>query len=333
MKAVVITQPGDSGVLQIEERPMPSCGDDDVLVRVAAAGVNRPDIAQRKGRYPAPKGAPADIPGLEIAGEIVEVGSRVGSWKVGDKVCALVPGGGYAEYAAVPAGLCLPVPKGLSLIQAAALPETFFTVWSNVVDRGRYVRGESLLVHGGTSGIGVTTIQMVKALGGGAVYATAGTDEKCRYCESLGAERGINYKTENFRDVILSVTDGRGVDIILDMIGGPYTEPNLECLAEEGRLVLINYMKGDETTIHLSHVLRKRLTITGSTLRARSVEFKAAIAQNLRMHIWPLLESGAIKPVVYKVFSMAEAPAAHDLMQSSQHMGKIVLEWAEGNGQ
>ncbi|MDV3310661.1 MAG: NAD(P)H-quinone oxidoreductase [Cyclobacteriaceae bacterium] len=328
MKAVVITQPGDSGVLQIEERPMPSCGGDDVLVRVAAAGVNRPDIAQRKGRYPAPKGAPADIPGLEIAGEIVEVGSRVGSWKVGDKVCALVPGGGYAEYAAVPAGLCLPVPKGLSLIQAAALPETFFTVWSNVVDRGRYVRGESLLVHGGTSGIGVTTIQMVKALGGGAVYATAGTDEKCRYCESLGAERGINYKTENFRDVILSVTDGRGVDIILDMIGGPYTEPNLECLAEEGRLVLINYMKGDETTIHLSHVLRKRLTITGSTLRARSVEFKAAIAQNLRMHIWPLLESGAIKPVVYKVFSMAEAPAAHDLMQSSEHMGKIVLEWA-----
>jgi NADPH2:quinone reductase len=332
MKAVVITQPGDSGVLQIMERPTPKCGDDDVLVKVTAAGLNRPDLFQRKGRYPAPKGVPADIPGLEIAGEIVEVGGGVSSWKVGDKVCAILAGGGYAEYCAVPAGQCLPVPKGLSLIEAASLPESFFTVWSNVFDRGRFVRGESLLIHGGTSGIGVTAIQLVKALGG-TVYATAGTDEKCRYCESLGAERGINYKTENFRDAILTLTDGRGVDVILDMIGGPYTDPNLECLAEEGRLVLINYMKGDETTIHLSHVLRKRLTITGSTLRARSPDFKAAIAQKLKEHVWPLIESGAITPIVHRVFPMAEAPAAHDLMQSSQHIGKIVLQWAVGSRQ
>jgi NADPH2:quinone reductase len=327
MKAVVITQPGDSSVLKIMERPTPTCGDDEVLVRVAAAGVNRPDIFQRKGRYPAPKGVPADIPGLEVAGEIVEVGRNVNSWKTGDKVCALLAGGGYAEYCTVPAGQCLPVPKGLSFVEAASLPETFFTVWSNVFDRGRFSRGESVLVHGGTSGIGVAAIQMVKAMGG-TVYVTAGTDEKCEYCESLGAERGINYKSENFRDAILTLTNNRGVDVILDMIGGPYTEPNLECLAEEGRLVLINYMKGDETTIHLSHVLRKRLTITGSTLRARSPEFKAAIAEKLRENIWPLLESGEIKPIVYRVFPMEEAPAAHDLMQSSQHMGKIVLQWA-----
>ncbi|HEX7014774.1 MAG TPA: NAD(P)H-quinone oxidoreductase [Cyclobacteriaceae bacterium] len=329
MKAVVITQPGESRVLQIMERPMPACGDDDVLIRVRAAGVNRPDVAQRKGRYPAPKGAPADIPGLEIAGEIVEVGRQVDSWAVGDTVCALVAGGGYAEYCAVPAGQCLSVPRGLSFVEAASLPETFFTVWSNVLDRGRFARGESLLVHGGTSGIGVAAIQMVKAMGGTA-YATAGTDEKCRYCESLGAERGINYKTENFRDEIQRLTGGRGVDVILDMIGGPYTEPNLECLAEEGRLVLINYMKGNETTIHLSHVLRKRLTITGSTLRARSPDFKASIAQKLREHVWPLLESGVIKPVVYKVFPMAEASAAHDLMERSEHMGKIVLSVGSG---
>lgn len=329
MKAVVITQPGDSSVLQIEERPMPAYGDEDVLVSVAAAGVNRPDIAQRKGRYPAPKDAPADIPGLEIAGEIVEVGRQVRSWKVGDPVCALVAGGGYAEYCAVPAGQCLPVPKGLSFVEAASLPETFFTVWSNVFDRGRFVRGESLLVHGGTSGIGVAAIQMVNAVGG-TVYATAGTDEKCRFCESLGAERGINYKTESFRDVVQTLTEGRGVDIILDMIGGPYTQPNLESLAQEGRLVLINNMKGDETTIRLSQVLRKRLTVTGSTLRARNVAFKAAIAQKLQEHIWPLLEEGTIRPVVYQVFSMADASAAHDLMESSKHMGKIVLSMDAG---
>ncbi|MFO7258275.1 MAG: NAD(P)H-quinone oxidoreductase [Bacteroidota bacterium] len=331
MRAVVITQPGDSSVLKVMDRPTPTFGDDEVLVHVAAAGVNRPDIFQRKGRYPAPKGVPADIPGLEIAGEIVEIGRNVTSWKAGDKVCAIVAGGGYAEYCAVPAGQCLPVPAGLSLVEAASLPETFFTVWSNVFDRGRFVRGESVLVHGGTSGIGVAAIQMINAMGG-TVYVTAGTDEKCRYCEALGATHGINYKTESFRDVILKLTNGRGVDIILDMIGGPYTEPNLECLAEEGRLVLINYMKGDETTIHLSHVLRKRLTITGSTLRARSAKFKAAIAEKLRENIWPLLESGTIKPIVYEVFPMDQAPAAHDLMQSSQHMGKIVLQWTVGDG-
>lgn len=324
MKAVTITQPGDSSVLQIRERPMPSFGDHDVLIKVLAAGVNRPDVAQRKGKYPPPKGASPDIPGLEIAGEIVEAGKQVTAWRKGDKVCALVAGGGYAEYCAVPAGQCLRVPKGLNFEEAASLPETYFTVWSNVFDRGRFQSGESFLVHGGTSGIGVAAIQMVKALGG-TVYATAGTDEKCKYCESLGAERGINYKTERFRDVIKEITGSRGVDVILDMIGGPYTEPNLDILSEEGRLILINFMKGDETTIHLSHIMRKRLTVTGSTLRARDEAFKSAIAIKLNDHIWPLLEDGFVKPVVYKVFPLAEASAAHDLMESSKHIGKIVL--------
>lgn len=286
------------------------------------AGVNRPDVAQRKGKYPPPKGASPDIPGLEIAGEIVEVGNDVSSWRKGDQVCALVTGGGYAEYCAVPAGQCLRIPRGLSFIEAASLPETFFTVWSNVFDRGRFKTGESLLVHGGTSGIGVTAIQMVKALGG-TVYATAGTEEKCRYCESIGAHRGINYNTESFVQVIKE--EAGGVDIILDMIGGPYTEPNLQILAEEGRLVLINFMKGDEVTVHLSHIMRKRLTVTGSTLRARDVEFKSAIARQLNQNIWPLIDNGSIKPVVYKVFPLREAGIAHDLMESSKHIGKIVL--------
>ncbi len=325
MKAVVITQPGESSVLQVSERPMPAVAAQDVLVKVMAAGVNRPDVAQRKGRYAPPKDASPDIPGLEVAGEIIAVGDQVKTWKKGDHVCALVAGGGYAEYCAVPAGQCLRVPRGLTFIEAASLPETFFTVWSNVFDRGRFTRGESFLVHGGTSGIGVAAIQMVKALGG-TVYATAGTDEKCRYCESLGATRGINYKTEVFRDVVKESTGGRGVDIILDMIGGSYTQPNLEILAEDGRLVLINYMKGDETSIRLSQIMRKRLTLTGSTLRPRDVRFKSAIAGKLNEHIWPLLENRSVKPVVYKVFPLSSAPEAHDLMESSQHIGKIVLE-------
>ena len=327
MKAVAITQPGDSSVLQISERPMPLFGNHDVLVKVIAAGVNRPDVAQRRGKYPPPKGASPDIPGLEIAGEIVEAGSQVHSWRKGDKVCALVAGGGYAEYCAVPAGQCLRVPHGLNFVEAASLPETYFTVWSNVFDRGRFQSGESFLVHGGTSGIGVAAIQMVKALGG-TVYATAGTDEKCKYCESLGAQRGINYKTERFRDVIKEITGSRGVDVVLDMIGGPYTEPNLDILSEEGRLILINFMKGDETTIRLSQIMRKRLTVTGSTLRARDAAFKSAIATKLNDHIWPLLENGSVKPVVYQVFPLAEAAAAHDLMESSKHIGKIVLSVA-----
>ncbi len=313
-----------SDALTLAERPVPECGDRDVLIRVMAAGVNRPDVAQRKGHYPAPKGAVPDIPGLEVAGEIVLVGKGVTSLKPGDKVCALVTGGGYAEYCVAPEQQCLPIPQGLSFVEAASLPETFFTVWSNVFDRGRFREGESFLVHGGTSGIGVTAIQMVKAMGG-TVYATAGTLEKCRFCESLGAVRGINYKEESFRDVVLQLTNNRGVDVILDMIGGPYTQPNLEILAEDGRLVLINFMKGDEATIKLSQVMRKRLTITGSTLRARDVSFKASIAEQLKTRVWPLLESGKIKPVISETFPLSKASAAHDLMESSKHIGKIVL--------
>lgn len=310
--------------LTLAERPVPECGDRDVLIRVMAAGVNRPDVAQRKGHYPAPKGAVPDIPGLEVAGEIVLVGKGVTSLKPGDEVCALVTGGGYAEYCVAPEQQCLPIPQGLSFVEAASLPETFFTVWSNVFDRGRFREGESFLVHGGTSGIGVTAIQMVKAMGG-TVYATAGTLEKCRFCESLGAVRGINYKEDSFRDVVLQLTNNRGVDVILDMIGGPYTQPNLEILAEDGRLVLINFMKGDEATIKLSQVMRKRLTITGSTLRARDVSFKASIAEQLKTRVWPLLESGKIKPVISETFPLSKASAAHDLMESSKHIGKIVL--------
>lgn len=313
-----------SDALTLAERPVPECGDRDVLIRVMAAGVNRPDVAQRKGHYPAPKGAVPDIPGLEVAGEIVLVGKGVTSLKPGDKVCALVTGGGYAEYCVAPEQQCLPIPQGLSFVEAASLPETFFTVWSNVFDRGRFREGESFLVHGGTSGIGVTAIQMVKAMGG-TVYATAGTLEKCRFCESLGAVRGINYKEDSFRDVVLQLTNNRGVDVILDMIGGPYTQPNLEILAEDGRLVLINFMKGDEATIKLSQVMRKRLTITGSTLRARDVSFKASIAEQLKTRVWPLLESGKIKPVISETFPLSKASAAHDLMESSKHIGKIVL--------
>ena len=324
MKAVTIPHPGMCDALTLAERPVPECGDRDVLIRVMAAGVNRPDVAQRKGHYPAPKGAVPDIPGLEVAGEIVLVGKGVTALKPGDEVCALVTGGGYAEYCVAPEQQCLPILQGLSFVEAASLPETFFTVWSNVFDRGRFREGESFLVHGGTSGIGVTAIQMVKAMGG-TVYATAGTLEKCRFCESLGAVRGINYKEDSFRDVVLQLTNNRGVDVILDMIGGPYTQPNLEILAEDGRLVLINFMKGDEATIKLSQVMRKRLTITGSTLRARDVSFKASIAEQLKTRVWPLLESGKIKPVISETFPLSKASAAHDLMESSKHIGKIVL--------
>lgn len=326
MKAIVITQPGAPEVLQLAERPKPTFTTEEVLVKVAAAGINRPDVFQRKGNYPPPVGAPQDIPGLEIAGTIVEVGANVTRWKIGDKVCALVVGGGYAEYCNVPAGQCLPIPENLSFIEAAALPETFFTVWSNVFDRGHLQKGESLLIHGGSSGIGVTAIQMAKALGS-TVYVTAGSDEKCKFCEELGAAKAINYKTENFADVIKKLTSNKGVDVILDMIGGDYTAPNLQSLAEEGRLVFINTMKGKDVNIDLSVVMRKRLTITGSMLRSREVSFKAAIAQNLEKNIWPLLQSGEIKPIIYKVFPAEQAAAAHQLMESSEHIGKIVLSF------
>lgn len=324
MKAIVITQPGAPEVLQLQEHAIPSFSESEVLVRVHAAGVNRPDVAQRKGNYPPPPGAPTDIPGLEIAGVIEQAGSKVTRWKVGDKICALVIGGGYAGYINVPEGQCLPIPENLGFIEAASLPETFFTVWGNVFDRGRLQPGETLLVHGGSSGIGVTAIQMANALGS-KVYVTAGGDEKCRFCEQLGAEKAINYKAENFKDRILELTDKRGVDVVLDMIGGDYTPLNLQCLAEEGRLVMINTMKGKDVQVDLSTVMRKRINITGSMLRPRSVAFKSAIARALEEHVWPLVESGQIKPVIHSVFKLEDAAKAHTLMESSEHIGKIVL--------
>jgi NADPH2:quinone reductase len=324
MKAIIITHPGAPQVLQIAERPTPQFTADEVLVKVAAAGINRPDVAQRKGHYPPPAGAPQDIPGLEIAGAITEVGANVTRFKVGDKVCALVVGGGYAEYCNVPEGQCLPIPGNLTFVEAASLPETFFTVWSNVFDRARLQPGESLLIHGGSSGIGVTAIQMAKALGS-PVYVTAGSAEKCKFCEELGADKAINYKTEDFVAVIKEVSNNKGVDVILDMIGGDYTPRNLQALAEDGRLVLINMMEDKDTQIDLSLILRKRLTITGSALRARDVAFKSAIAAALKKNIWPLIASGQIKPVVNAVFTAAKAADAHALMESSTHIGKIVL--------
>jgi len=328
MKAVIITRPGGPEVLAIAERPKPVCGIGEVLVKVAAAGVNRPDVAQRKGHYPPPAGAPQDIPGLEIAGTVVATGANVSRWKIGDKVCALVVGGGYAEYCNVPEGQCLPVPDNLTFTEVASLPETFFTVWSNVFDRGNLKNGESLMVHGGSSGIGVAAIQMATALGS-TVYVTAGSDEKCRFCEALGAAKAINYKTENFADAIKQVTNGKGVDVILDMIGGDYTALNIQSLAADGRLVLINMMMGKNVQIDLSQIMAKRLTITGSTLRSRDISFKSDIARNLDWIIWPLLESGEIKPVINAVFPAEKAADAHRLMESSEHIGKIVIKFIE----
>ncbi len=327
MRAIVITQPGGPEVLQLAERSKPVCADDEVLIKVYAAGVNRPDVYQRKGNYPPPKGASPDIPGLEIAGVIEQVGKDISRWKVGDKVCALLTGGGYAEYCAVAQGQCLPVPGNLSFEETASLPETFFTVWSNVFDRGQLKNNETLLVHGGSSGIGVAAIQMAKALGH-TVYITAGSEEKCRFCESLGAERAINYKTENFAAVIKEISSGKGVDVILDMIGGDYVQPNIKSLADDGRLVMINMMLGKDVQVDLSVVMSKRLTITGSTLRSRDVSFKSAIAANLEKHIWPLIASGKIKPVVSTVFPLEKGADAHALMESGDLIGKVVLKIA-----
>lgn len=324
MKAVVITHPGAPSVLQIAERPIPAYADNEVLIKVMAAGVNRPDIKQREGKYPPPPGAPQDMPGLEIAGIITQVGPAVTQWKIGDKVCALVAGGGYAEYCNAPEAQCLPIPSNLSFIEAASLPETFFTVWSNVFDRAGLKDHETLLVHGGSSGIGVTAIQIATALGH-KVYITAGTDEKCAFCEQLGAAKGINYKTENFAKIIAEATDGKGVDVILDMIGGDYTPDNIKSLAVEGRLVMINTMKGKDVQVDLGQVMMKRLVITGSTLRARDTTFKGAIAQKLQTIVWPLIETEKIKPVIHATFPAHEATKAHELMESSMHTGKIVL--------
>ena len=323
MKAIEISRPGGPDVLQPCERPLPRPGDGEVLIRVTAAGVNRPDVLQRAGRYPPPPDA-SDLPGLEVAGEIV--GGEVGDsgFAVGDTVCALVNGGGYAQFCLAPIGQCLPVPAGLSAVEAASLPETCFTVWSNVFDRGQLAAGETLLVQGGSSGIGVTAIQMARALGH-RVFATAGSADKARACEALGAERGIDYRREDFATVVKELTEGRGVDVILDMVAGPYVPRELSCLANDGRLVLIALLGGAQAEIPLGEVLVRRLHLTGSTLRPRSAAFKADIARQLRARIWPLIESGAIRPVIHRQFALEHASDAHRLMESSTHIGKIVL--------
>jgi NADPH2:quinone reductase len=323
MRVTEIAAAGGPEVLIVGSRPTPGAGAGEVLIAVAAAGVNRPDVMQRKGMYPPPAGA-SDIPGLEIAGTVIAIGEGVASLVVGDKVCALVTGGGYAEFCVAPEVQCLPVPRGLTMIEAASLPENYFTVWTNVFDRGRLARGESLLVQGGSSGIGVSAIQIAHALGS-RVFATAGSPAKCAACERLGAERAINYRTEDFVEVTKSATGGRGVDVILDMIGGEYVPREIAALAEEGRLVLISTMGGAKAEIDLRAVMGRRLSITGSTLRARSSEFKGGIARSLRANVWPLLESGSVKPVVHATFPLERASEAHRLMESSEHIGKIVL--------
>ncbi len=323
MRAVEISQPGPPDVLKLVERPDPVPGRGEVLILVAAAGVNRPDVLQRRGMYPPPPGA-SDLPGLEVAGFVDALGEGVTEWRVGDRVCALVSGGGYATLCVAPALQCLPVPAGLDLVKAAAIPETFFTVWTNVFDRGRLRAGETALFHGGSSGIGTTAIQLAAARGA-RVLATAGSDEKCRACERLGAERAINYRTEDFVDVIKHLTSARGVDLILDIVGGDYIARDLAALAIEGRLVVIGFMGGDTATIDFRRVLGRRLTITGSTLRPRSVEEKGQIAAALRREVWPLLDSGKVTPVIDRTFPLEDAAAAHRLMESGEHVGKIVL--------
>lgn len=323
MRCVEISKPGGPEVLVAAERPAPAPKANEILVKVAAAGINRPDVLQRLGKYPVPPGA-SDLPGLEIAGEVAACGPAVTMWKPGDKVCALVHGGGYAEYCVTPEAQALPIPRGLSSIEAASLPETFFTVWSNVYDRAHLAPGESLLVQGGSSGIGVTAIQMAAAMGN-RVFATAGSDEKCAACVKLGAEKAINYKTGDFGAEVMAATGGKGVDVILDMVGGDYVPREIKSLAEEGRLIFIASLGGAKAEIDIFEIQRRRLVITGSTLRPRPVEFKGAIARSLREKIWPLIEAGRIKPVIYKSFPLAQASEAHRLMESSQHIGKIVL--------
>jgi NADPH2:quinone reductase len=328
MKAVEIASYGAPDVLRLTERPDPVAGAGEVLIRVAAAGVNRPDVLQRKGMYPVPPGA-SDLPGLEVAGTIVQgdaAAISAAGFKLGDRVCALVAGGGYAELCVAPVAQCLPVPAGLSDIEAASLPETFFTVWSNVFDRAGLKSGETLLVQGGTSGIGVTAIQMAKAAGVN-VIVTAGSDEKCAACVVLGADHAINYRQHDFETEVLRLTNGHGADVILDMVAGNYVARELKCLADDGRLVIIAVQGGVQAQIDAGQVLRRRLTITGSTLRPRSIEFKTAIACALRDKVWPWLETGRIKPVIHQVFPAEQAALAHTLMESNQHVGKLVLSW------
>ncbi|MFO0986751.1 MAG: NAD(P)H-quinone oxidoreductase [Alphaproteobacteria bacterium] len=323
MRAIEIAQPGGPDVLKPGERPVPVPGPGEVLIKVAAAGVNRPDVEQRKGTYPPPPGA-SDIPGLEIAGTVAALGPDAGGLGLGDAVCALVSGGGYAEYCTAPVPQCLPVPQGLGMVEAAALPETFFTVWQNVFDRARLKRGETILIHGGSSGIGTTAIQMAKAMGA-RVLATAGSDDKCAACVKLGADRAINYNTQDFVEATLAATNKKGADVILDMVGGKYFERNVAALAIEGRLSLIALLGGREAKIDLGVVLRKRLTIVGSVLRARPVSEKGAVAASLRREIWPLIASGKIRPVIDSTFALADAAKAHARMETSAHVGKIVL--------
>lgn len=323
MRAIEIIHPGGPEVLKLCERPMPVLKAGEVLIKVHAAGVNRPDVLQRTGNYPVPPGA-SDIPGLEVAGEIVDGDFAGSTFKKGDMVCALVQGGGYAEYCAAPVAQCLPLPKGLSALEAASLPETFFTVYSNLFERAKLNGDETLLVQGGTSGIGVTAIQMAQAFGH-KVWATAGSDDKCRACEALGAERGINYKSEDFVEVVKAATNGKGVDVIIDMVAGDYVGREISCLADDGRLVIIALLGGASGKVDFGQILRRRLTITGSTLRPRPVAFKQMIADKLHQKVWPLIETGKIKPVIFKTFSLEQADQAHALMETSTHVGKIML--------
>lgn len=323
MHAIQISRPGGPDVLELVRWPMPLMGDAEVLIKVEAAGINRPDILQRLGKYPPPPGA-SELPGLEVAGRVVDVGIRVDRWRVGDAVCALVSGGGYAEYCSVPQEQCLPIPTSLTMVQAGALPEALFTVWTNLFERARLTAGETVLVHGGASGIGTTAIQLARAFGA-RVFVTAGTATKCRACERLGAERAINYRSEDFVQAINETTGGRGVDVILDMVGGDYTPRNLGLLATEGRLVQIAFLRSPKTEVDLSLVMRRRLTVTGSTLRPRPPVEKGAIAAALERHVWPLLAAGKVIPTIEAVFPLARAADAHRALEAGNHVGKFVL--------
>lgn len=323
MRAVEITQPGGPEVLVPTTRPVPQPAAGEVLIKVAVAGVNRPDVVQRQGLYPPPPGA-SDLPGLEVSGTIAALGDGVTGWQVGDKVCALLGGGGYAEYATAPAGQVLPVPKGLDMVQAAALPETIFTVWTNVVERAGLVAGESFLVHGGTSGIGTIAIQLAKALGA-TVFATAGGADKVEACRALGADHAIDYKTQDFVSVVKEATGGKGVNVVLDMVGGDYLPRNIDCLALEGRHISIAFLRGPKVELNLAPIMMKRLTLTGSTLRARTTAQKAALAATVREKVWPLVTGGQVRPVIAQTFPLDHAADAHRLMESSTHIGKIML--------
>jgi NADPH:quinone reductase len=330
MKAIEITQFGAPQVLRETTRPDPAAGAGEALIRISASGVNRPDVLQRKGLYPMPPGA-SDLPGLEVAGTIVagdEAALRAGGLAIGDAVCALVAGGGYAELCAAPIGQCLPVPKGLTDVEAASLPETFFTVWQNVFHIAGLKAGETLLVQGGSSGIGVAAIQLAKAFGA-TVIVTAGSDDKCAACLAVGADHAVNYRTQDFTTEVMRITERRGADVVLDMVAGDYVAREVECLANDGRLAIIAVQGGTQSTLDTGAVLRKRLAITGSTLRPRSVAYKSELARALRERVWPLLEAGRIRPVIHKVFPAAQAAAAHALMESSQHVGKIMLTWKD----